>query len=232
MELEFTTFLKNKLEEGLTKDEVINEIYKNDKYFYLYSSKYLNYNKFINDQFKKNDHNKPIPVYGEYWIPSDLSKFLKYLDNFVRIWCQYLIGNINNKKNYQECWEEFVKIFPQRPCSLYIQGSASCGKTSLISCFKEFSYWCNGWNFDSYEKRKAFNFFDDYDGAAGNGSWESTDFTYLKPWLGCQQVVSISGKYKMPKTVPNHKPCVFISNKKKKKDSQMKVHKNIWTNLE
>jgi len=34
----------------------------------------------------------------------------------------------------------------------------------------------------------------------------------LKPWMGCQQLISISGKYMTPKTVKNHKPCVFISN--------------------
>ncbi|OUM58160.1 hypothetical protein PIROE2DRAFT_16639 [Piromyces sp. E2] len=124
-----------------------------------------------------------------------------FTHNFIRLWHQYLLNNIKDNNNFQKSWENFVKLFPERPCSCYIQGDAACGKTSVIACFSSFSYWCNGWNYDSYEPRKSFNFFDDYDGASGNGSWESTDFVYLKPWLGCQQVVSISGKYKTPKTI-------------------------------
>lgn len=215
LEMEFTKFLKTEIESGLTKEDLIKKIYKNDDYFYIYSSKYLNYSKFINEEFKKNTSSKPVPNYGKYWLPKDLITYLKYLDNYIKLWNQFLISDIEKTKNFHDSWANFVKLNPERPMSLYIQGDACCGKTSLISCFKDFSYWCNGWNYENYEQRRSFNFFDDYDGTSGAGNWEATDFVYLKPWLGCQQVISISGKYKMPKTIENHKPCVFISNKKK-----------------
>ena len=54
---------------------------------------------------------------------------------------------------------------------------------------------------------------DDYDGSIDyKGNSVSDGFIYLKPWFGGQDVISISGKYRIGSNVKNGRPLVFISN--------------------
>ena len=82
----------------------------------------------------------------------------------------------------------FEKKIPRgcRPKPIFLSGDGNCGKTSL-ACMGTFSYWCTSWNFNNYR-----NFFDDYDGNedAKNNSSDNA-WSYLKPWIGGQDVVSI-----------------------------------------
>lgn len=211
---EFFNWLVQEKDSGKTKEEIWNLIQKNPDYVYVAYSNINNTEKVINNLFKNENAPKPVPFYGVYYLPRELGEFLDYLDNWIRLWYTEIIWKLEENKElkFETLWESFVKKYNERPRSCYIYGEACSGKTSLLACFYSFSHWCNGWNPNNYNQRTAFNFFDDYDGMCGGGNWDKSDFSYLKPWMGCQQLVSISGKYITPRTVKNHKPCVFISN--------------------
>ena len=210
----FFNWLVQEKDSGKTKEEIWNLIQKNPDYVYVAYSNINNTEKVINNLFKNESTPKPVPYYGVYHLPRELAEFLDYLDNWIRLWYTEIIFKLEENKDlkFDNLWEDFVKKYNERPKSCYIYGEACSGKTSLLACFYSFSHWCNGWNPNNYNQRTAFNFFDDYDGMCGGGNWDKSDFSYLKPWMGCQQLVSISGKYITPRTVKNHKPCVFISN--------------------
>lgn len=211
-EREFFEWIRLKIDSGMTDKEVITEIKSKPEFFYVYSKNFRNVNQIIKDFFKRQKPNKPIPFIGTYWVSNDLYDYLIYLDNWVKLYHTEIINKIDKNNNYDSVWEKFVKNHPERPKSCYITGPGNCGKTSLIACFKSFSYWCNGWNMNNYELRQSFNLFDDYDGQCGGGNWDNSDFNYLKPWFAGQQIISISGKYCAPTNIKNHKPMVFISN--------------------
>jgi hypothetical protein len=155
-----------------------------------------NYNKLINDLFRNKPKSKPIPYWGNYWIPVELKDYLDYLNNWFELW---------SKKK---------QPIGSRPKPLYLSGCGSSGKSSLIACMGTFSYWCNVWNYNNWEGEASFNFFDDYDGSEDyKGNQVNSNWTIMKPWIGGQPSVTISGKYKEPETVDNDKPCVFVSNK-------------------
>lgn len=185
-------FLNNK---SITKNEIFSKICSNEKYSYVYFSKVVNYKNLINDLFKEKPSVKPEPFWGIYYLPRELYNAMMYLNDWYNDWIN---GNI--KPN---C----------RPRPIFISGAGKTGKTSLVSCFGTFCYWCNTWNMNNYESLASFNFFDDYDGSEDFKNNSTKDnWYYLKPWIGGQQVLSISGKYKEPKTVINNRPTVFVSN--------------------
>lgn len=76
----------------------------------------------------------------------------------------------------------------------------------MITFLGTFSYWCTSWNFNNYCST-------DSNEDAKNNSSDNT-WSYLKPWVGGQDIVSISGKYKQPENVKNNRPCIFVSNYK------------------
>lgn len=211
-EEDFYEWIRCLINEGLTESEVWDEIRKDKRKWYLACKNYNNCSKVISNFFKRSKCEKPIPFIGTYWVPNELYDYLIYLDNWIKLWHTELIEKIDIDHNFDYCFEQFAKKYPTRPTPCYIVGPGNCGKTSLISCFKSFSYWCNGWNIHNYENLMAFNLFDDYDGQCGCTTMDSTDFNYIKPWFGCQQVICISGKYREPKNIKNHKPMIFISN--------------------
>lgn len=213
-EKDFYEWIRLQVSQGVSEKQLWEEIKKNSSKFYIAVRNYNNTKKVIQDFFKGDSIAKPIPYIGTYWVPIELFNYLTYLDNWIKMFHEEIIWKLeeDDELKFDDLWEDFVKRHPERPKSCYIKGPGNCGKTSLFSCFKSFSYWCNGWNYSNYELNQAFNLFDDYDGQCGGGNWDSNDFNYLKPWFAGQQVVSISGKYKAPKGVKNHKPMVFISN--------------------
>ncbi|KAG4096163.1 hypothetical protein H8356DRAFT_1426541 [Neocallimastix lanati (nom. inval.)] len=197
-EFQFTCWIRDQIfqRQKATKKEIIRDILKNDNFNYLYMSKYNNYNKLINDLFRNKPKSKPIPYWGNYWIPVELKNYLDYLNNWFELW---------SKKK---------QPVGSRPKPLYLSGCGSSGKSSLIACMGTFSYWCNVWNYNNWEGEASFNFFDDYDGSEDyKGNQVNYNWTIMKPWIGGQPSVTISGKYKEPETVDNDKPCVFVSNK-------------------
>jgi len=177
---------------NLTKYEVRRKILEIPDFSCIFMSRHLNYNSVLNEYFK----NKPIeksPYWGVFHIPYELKKALDYLDEWVRRWY--------NKEVRRG----------ERPRPIFISGKGNCGKTSLICSLGSFSYWCTNWNFSNYQAETSFNFFDDYDrredfkGNSSDNSW-----AYLKPWIGGQDVIYISGKFKSPIIVTNNRPCVFV----------------------
>ena len=131
-----------------------------------------------------------------YYIPIELYRYAVYLNKWVERW---------NNPN--------IKDKGSRPEGCFVSGRAKCGKTSFFMCFGNPCYWCNTWNYDAYESKPAFNMFDDFDGSYDlKGNQIHNSFHLMKPWFGGQDIVTISGKFKTPKTVVNGRPCVFVSN--------------------
>lgn len=197
-EMEFTCWLRDQVRNNprLSKIEIKRKIMDNDLYNHLFMSKYLNYNKLINDIFKSKPSAKPVPYWGTYYVPYKLKDYLDYLNNWFKL------------------WDEEKQPKGSRPKALFLSGCGSSGKSSLISCLGTFSYWCTIWNMNNWEGSASFNFFDDYDGSEDyKGNQLNNNWSLLKPWIGGQSVATISGKYREPISIVNDKPCVFVSNK-------------------
>lgn len=200
-EYSFCDWLRNQLKErpNATKKEIVNDIINDSKWNFLYMSKHYNYNLLINNVFKEKQMVKPIPFFGKFWVPRDLKFYLDYLNDWFRLWF------------------EGKNPTGTRPSALYLSGCGCSGKSSLIAAFGTFSYWCNVWNMNNWEGEASYNVFDDYDGSEdykGNQIQNNKSLGLMKPWVGGQPLVTISGKFKQPVTVKNDKPCIIISNKR------------------
>ena len=199
LEYDFCNWLRSLLKDNpeITKNEVIKEILDNSDWSYLYMSKFINYNSLINSVFKEKPNTKPIPFFGKYWVPVELKNYLDYLNNWFHM------------------WYKGTQPVGTRPKSLYLSGCGNCGKSSLIAALGTFSYWCNIWNMNNWESKASFNFYDDFDISEDfKGNPIQNNWTIMKPWIGGQPTVTISGKYKQPLTVRNDKPCIFVSNQR------------------
>lgn len=198
-ERNFVNWIRKEIStKNYTKDELIKEIMKNENFNYYFMTKFYNYNSLIDCFFKNKPSVKPEPVWGKFIVPKELYDYLCYLDNWVMQW----MTNDDKSK------------LPKRPKALFLSGKAKSGKTSLFASMGTMSYWCNVWNYDNYEAQTAFNIMDDYDGSTdykGNAT-NDNGFGLLKPWIGGQAIVNISGKYRRVLTVANGRPLVFISN--------------------
>lgn len=198
-ERKFVNWLRKEIStKNYTKDELIQEIMKNEDFNYCFMTKFFNYNSLIDCFFKNKPSVKPEPVWGKFIVPKELYDYLNYLDNWVMQW----MTNEDKSK------------LPKRPKALFLSGKAKSGKTSLFASIGTMSYWCNVWNYDNYEAQTAFNIMDDYDGSTDYKGNTTNDngFGLLKPWIGGQAIVNISGKYRRVLTVANGRPLVFISN--------------------
>lgn len=199
LEFDFCDWLRSLIKDNpeITKNEVIKEILNNSDWSYLYMSKFINYNSLINAVFKEKPNTKPIPFFGKYWVPVELKEYLDYLNNWF------------------EMWYKGTQPIGTRPKALYLSGCGNCGKSSLIAALGTFSYWCNIWNMNNWESKASFNFYDDFDISEDfKGNPIQSNWTIMKPWIGGQPTVTISGKYKQPLTVRNDKPCIFVSNQR------------------
>ena len=198
LEWDFCMWIKDQIltRPRATKSEIIKDLMKNDNFTNIFLSRHLNYDHVFESFYKGKKSEKPTPYFGIFYVPILLKNYLDYLDDFVKRWYE---GNVKRG---------------ERPKCLYLSGSGNCGKTSLLSCFGTFSYWCTCWNINNWEGEASYNFFDDYDGSEDyKGNQLKSNWTLLKPWIGGQDLVTISGKFKQPLTVANNKPCIFISNK-------------------
>jgi len=198
LEWDFCIWIKDQIltRPRATKAEIIKDIMDNENFTCIFLSKHINYDHVFDYFYKGKKSEKPNPYYGIFYVPIILKDYLDYLDDFVKRWYE---GKVKRG---------------ERPKCLYLSGSGNCGKTSLLSCFGTFSYWCTCWNINNWEGEASYNFFDDYDGSEDyKGNQLKSNWTLLKPWIGGQDLVTISGKFKQPTTVANNKPCIFISNK-------------------
>jgi len=180
----------------MTRAEIEHAIIEHEKFSEMFLMKHYNYKTVLDSFFKVKPNVKPKPYWGTFFLPVELYRFCMKLDEWVKKWFD---PNIKDKGS--------------RPEGCFVSGRAKCGKTSLFMCFGNPCYWCNTWNYDAYESKPPFNMFDDFDGSYDlKGNQIHNSFHLMKPWFGGQDIVTISGKYKAPKTVVNGRPCVFVSN--------------------
>lgn len=166
------------------QEEVYRRIRENKDYYQNYLDYFIQINGMIKQDF---------PTEVPCLIPPDFElKF--YIPKAIRDWIDY----------FEDWWKS-----PFDRCKgLWITGCTRSAKTSLIATLGPNNYFPNVWNYDNFNNGKKFNFFDDQDVV-----FESMeDFRYYKGFVGAQKVITISGKYKKPKTVVNNIPCVWCSN--------------------
>lgn len=189
---EFKMFLRERiLEKRLTKQELVEEITKDQKWWPVYSGNYINYSKLINDMFRGKPPAKPTKHYEyTFWVPNKLYDYLIWLDQWVENW---FTG----------------KPLEHRPKGLCLIGPSRTGKTTLISCLGTFSYFKNVWNMDCWEGKAAFNVMDDMDaGDEGKG----LSFCWYKPFFGAQDAITITDKFKPKQDIYNGKPLIWLNN--------------------
>lgn len=210
---EFRMWLRKKiLERKLTKKEVLDDITKDEKWWPIYCGNYINYSKLITDMFRGKPPAKPTPNYDlTFWVPCALYDYLMWLDKWVEKW---------------ETGQELEK----RPKGLVLIGPSRTGKTSLMSCFGNFSYFKNIWNLDCWEGRTAFTIMDDMDaGDEGKG----LSFCWYKPFFGAQEAITVTDKFKPKEDIYNGKPLIWINNYKieetfQSKTAQDYIDKNMY----
>lgn len=188
----FRMFLREKiLEKRLTKQELIEEITKDKKWWPIYCGSYINYSKLINDMFRGKPPAKPTKHYEyTFWVPNKLYDYLVWLDQWVENWFS-------------------GKPLEHRPKGLCLIGPSRTGKTTLISCMGTFSYFKNVWNMDCWEGKTAFNVMDDMDaGDEGKG----LSFCWYKPFFGAQDAITITDKFKPKQDIYNGKPLIWLNN--------------------
>jgi len=175
----------------LTKKEVINEITKSSKWWEVFSSNYINYTKLITDMFRGRPPAKPTRHYDfKFYLPNKLYDYLMWLDDWVMKW-------------------HTGKPLEHRPKGLVIIGPSRTGKTSLISCMGDFSYFKNIWSLDCWEGKTPFTVMDDMDaGDEGKG----LSFCWYKPFFGAQDAITVTDKFKPKEDIVNGKPLIWLNN--------------------
>ena len=166
------------------QEEVYRRIKNNPEWYQNYIDYFLQINSLIKQDFPTEIEMELEPNWDlMFYIPKPIQD---WINGFEDWW----------KKPYD------------RPKGLWITGCTRSAKTSLIACLGPNNYFPNVWNFDNFTPGKKFNFFDDQDLV-----FESMeDFRYFKGFCGGQKMITISGKYKKPKTVVNNIPCIWCSN--------------------
>lgn len=210
---EFRMFLREKiLEKRLTKKEVIDEITKDEKWWPIYCASYINYSKLITDMFRGKPPAKPTKHYEyTYWVPNKLYDYLVWLNQWVENWYT-------------------GKALEHRPKGLVLIGPSRIGKTTLISCMGDFSYFKNIWNLDCWEGKTAFTVMDDMDaGDEGKG----LSFCWYKPFFGAQDAITVTDKFKPKEDIWNGKPLIWLNNYRIEETFQSSTAQNyIQQNME
>ena len=211
--VQFRMWLREKvIEKRLTKREVLQEITQNEKWWAIYCGAYINYCKLINDMFRGKPPSKPQRHFEyTYWVPNKLFDYLAWLDKWVEAWCT-------------------GKPLEHRPKGLVLIGPSRTGKTTLISCLGEFSYFKNIWNLDCWEGKTAFTVMDDMDaGDEGKG----LSFCWYKPFFGAQDAITVTDKFKPKEDIYNGKPLIWLNNYKIEESFQSKTAQDyIEKNME
>ncbi|ORY09939.1 hypothetical protein LY90DRAFT_518794 [Neocallimastix californiae] len=111
-------------------------------------------------------------------------------------------------RNWINSFEEWPLQKYDRPRGLVLTGPPKIGKTSLLACLGVFSYFPNIWDMKNWEQNAEFNWFEDQDVV-----FETIeDFRWFKGFIGAQQVLTMTDKYCVKKTVRNNRPCVWTNN--------------------
>lgn len=191
---QFRMWLREKiLEKKLTKREILQEVTQNKAWWKVYCSAYINYNKLINDMFRGKPPSKPQKRYEyKFWVPNKLYDYLMWLDKWVENWYT-------------------GKPLEHRPKGLVLIGPSRTGKTTLLSCLGDFSYFKNIWNLDCWEGKTPFTIMDDMDaGDEGKG----LSFCWYKPFFGAQDAITVTDKFKPKEDIYNGKPLIWLNNYK------------------
>ena len=178
---------------GITKNEVLEIIKENEDYWHIYTSKYVNYSKLINDLFKNKPNSKPKLDYNrKFYLPKKLYEYCLWLNKWVENW---MTGK--------------TELLEHRPLGLVLIGASRTGKTSLMSLFGPFSYFKNVWNIDNWEGLPPYTIMDDMDaGDEGKG----LSFCWYKPFFGAQDCMTVTDKYRPKEDIVNGKPLIWINN--------------------
>lgn len=169
-----------------TQDEVRKRIRENREYYQVYVALFLNINGVIKHEFPFTIPPAVLPNFEfEYFIPLKLYHWIMYFERWVA--------------------ERF-----DRPKGLWITGLSKTGKTSLCASFGPYNYFPNIWDMGNFQTGKWYNLFDDQDIIFDSPE----SFRYFKPFIGAQQVMTLTDKYKAKKTVVNGIPCIWCSNLK------------------
>lgn len=168
-------------------EEVKRRIRTNKIWYDQYCLKFLNFNSLIKAEFDcRRGNEKPKAVYDRtFIIPLKLRNWIKSFEEW-------------RLKKYD------------RPRGLVLTGPPKSGKTSLLACIGVFSYFPNIWDMKNWEQNAEFNWFEDQDVV-----FECIeDFRWFKGFIGSQQVLTMTDKYCVKKTVRNDRPCVWTNNNK------------------
>lgn len=178
---------------GITKNEVLAIIKENEDYWHIYTKKYINYSKLINDLFKNKPNAKPKPDYNrKFYLPRKLYDYCCWLDKWVENW---MTGK--------------TELLEHRPLGLVLIGASRTCKTSLMVLFGPFSYFKNVWNIDNWEGLPPYTIMDDMDaGDEGKG----LSFCWYKPFFGAQDCMTVTDKYRPKEDIVNGKPLIWINN--------------------
>ena len=178
---------------GITKNEVLEMIKNNEDYWHIYTSKYVNYSKLINDLFKNKPNSKPkLDFNRKFYLPKKLYEYCLWLNKWVENW---MTGK--------------TELLEHRPLGLVLIGASRTGKTSLMSLFGPFSYFKNVWNIDNWEGLPPYTIMDDMDaGDEGKG----LSFCWYKPFFGAQDCMTVTDKYRPKEDIVNGKPLIWINN--------------------
>lgn len=177
---------------GITKREVLDIIENDTNYYFVYASKYLNYNKLVNDSFKNKPKNKINVDWNlKYYVPNTLYDYLMWLDDWVRKWTT----------GKEEC--------ERRPKGLVLIGASRTGKSSLMATLGDYVYFKNIWSSDNWEYLPPYTIMDDMD-AADEG--KGLSFSWFKPWFGAQDSITITDKYRPKEDISNGKPLIWLNN--------------------
>lgn len=202
---------------GITKSEVISIIENDTNYYFVYASKYLNYNKLINDSFKNKPKNKIHVDWNlKFWVPNKLYDYLMWLNDWVRKWTE----------GKEEC--------ERRPKGLVLIGGSRTGKSSLMATLGDYVYFKNIWSSDNWEYLPPYTIMDDMD-AADEG--KGLSFSWFKPWFGAQDSITITDKYRPKEDISNGKPLIWLNNFKitetfKSEAAQDYIKKNmVYVNI-
>lgn len=207
-------------EEGYTLEEAETKIL-NSKYKTTYIKNY-SIRQFTKEKFNKQKPITPTPKFGLYYVPNDFADYLDYLNNSFKSWYEEVIIPLKEGKfdTLSEAIDEFIINHPDRPTCAFIKGDGGNGKTSLIACYGICTYFKDRFNYDQWNPRGGFNWFDDCDIygkelSKDNKTITASDWKFLKTWMGGQEISTFSGRYRGVLSVKNYRPCIFVSNDEK-----------------
>lgn len=192
-ERKFCELIRNLIHDypGITRAEVLKKVREDEQQWYIYASRYINYNKLITDCFKNTPKAKINRNYEwKFWLPIKLYDYIMWLDKWVEKWTK---------------GEEVER----RPKGLIIIGGSRTGKSSLMSLIGDYCYFKNIWSIDNWEYLPPYTIMDDMD-AVDEG--KGLSFSWFKPFFGAQDSITVTDKYRPKEDIVNGKPLIWLNN--------------------